>query len=72
MFFLSRWSWLCRLGDSGCQATKFSQDVIELVAHRCALFLIHPTQFGVSPQETSVGTTDNRGHDFQIARQFLH
>jgi hypothetical protein len=72
MFFLSGLGWLCLLGDSGCQTTKFGQDVIELVAHLGALFPIHHSQFGGSPQEPSVGPTNNRRHDFQIAQQFLH
>jgi len=51
--------------------TKFSEDVIELVAHRCALFPIHHSQFDVGPQDLSIGATDNRRHDFQIAQQLL-
>jgi hypothetical protein len=71
MVFLPGLGLLCLLWDSGCQTTKFGEDVIKLLPHLFALFPIHHSQFGVSPQEPSVGPTDNRRHDLQIAQQFL-
>jgi hypothetical protein len=72
MLFLSGLGLLYLPGDAGCQTTKFGEDVIHVAAHPCALCLIHHSQFGMSPQQPSVGPTDNRRHDFQIAPQFLH
>lgn len=72
MVFLPGLGFLGRLWDSGCQTTQFGEDMIELVAHQCALFPIHQFQFCAGSQEPSVGPTDNRRHDLQITQQFLH
>ncbi|MBA0084893.1 MAG: hypothetical protein HRJ53_07850 [Acidobacteria bacterium Pan2503] len=72
MVFLLGLVFLSLLWDSGCQTMQFGADMIELVVYPRALFPVHQFQFCAGSQEPSVGPTDNRRHDLQIAHQFLH